>query len=75
MATGGLQVSAGDESRKTSPIVPFLLGTAVGATTGVLAGALLSRYGVHLVAALISAIERRDGRDDRDQIRFELLLQ
>lgn len=58
-----------------SPVVPFLIGTAVGATAGAVAGTLLSRYGVHLVAAMIGAVDRRVSRDERDQLRFELLLQ
>lgn len=65
----------GQVRQGSSPVVPFLLGTAVGATVGAIAGTLLSRYGVHLVAAMIGAVDRRISRDERDQLRFELLLQ
>lgn len=75
MATSGQEIIGAQSHRSASPVVPFLLGTAVGATAGAVAGTLLSRYGVHLVAALISAADRRVSRDDRDQLRFELLLQ
>lgn len=61
--------------RKASPVVPFLAGAAVGASTGAVAGILMSRYGVHLIAAMIGAIDRRSGREERDKLRFELLLQ
>lgn len=58
-----------------NPIVPFLLGTAVGATAGAVAGTLMTRYGVHLIAAMIGAVDRRISRDERDKLRFDLLLQ
>lgn len=61
--------------RKASPVVPFLIGAAAGASTGAVAGMLMSRYGVHLIAAMIGAIDRRSGREERDKLRFELLLQ
>ena len=61
--------------RTAGPIVPFLIGAAVGATAGAVAGTLMSRYGVHLIAAMIGAIDRRASRDERDKLRFELLLQ
>jgi hypothetical protein len=61
--------------RNAGPIVPFLVGAAVGASAGAVAGTLLSRYGVHLIAAMIGALDRRASRDERDKLRFELLLQ
>ena len=61
--------------RNAGPIVPFLLGAAVGATAGAVAGTLMSRYGVHLIAAMIGALDRRASQDERDKLRFELLLQ
>ncbi len=65
-----------DQSRSSAgPIVPFLLGAAVGATAGAVAGTLMTRYGIHLVAAMIGAVDRRMSRDERDKLRFELLLQ
>ena len=58
-----------------SAVVPFLAGAAVGAAAGIVAGTLLSRHAVHLIAALIGAVDRRLSHDERDQLRFELLLQ
>lgn len=60
---------------ETGTIAPFLAGVAVGATAGVVAGTLLSRHAVHLIAALIGAVDRRLSHEDRDNLRFELLLQ
>ena len=64
----------GDAAGSNS-ITPFLTGAAVGAAAGVVAGTLLSRHAVHLIAALIDAVDRRRWREDREQLRFELLLQ
>ena len=61
--------------RNAGPVVPFLIGAAVGASAGAVAGTLMSRYGVHLIAAMIGALDRRASRDERDKLRFELLLQ
>ena len=58
-----------------SAIVPFLVGTAVGGVAGGLAGTLLSKHTIHLVAAIIGAVDRRLSSADRDELRFELLLQ
>jgi hypothetical protein len=57
------------------PVAPFLAGAAVGAVAGVVAGTLLSRHTVHLIAALIGAVDRRLSSEERDQLPFELLLQ
>ena len=60
---------------RSSTITPFLAGAAVGAAAGVVAGTLLSRHAVHLIAALIGAVDRRLSHEERDHLRFELLLQ
>jgi hypothetical protein len=41
----------------------------------VVAGTLFSRHAVHLIAALIGAVDRRVARQEREQLPFELLLQ
>ena len=64
--------SRDDES---GTIAPFLAGVAVGAAAGMVAGTLFSRHAVHLIAALIGAIDRRLSHEERDHLRFELLLQ
>lgn len=54
------------------PLVPFVLGAAVGGLAGGVVGILLSGHAIHLFTALIDVVERRD---DDDHPRFELLLQ
>ena len=69
---------AGADGAATGPpsaVAPFLAGAAVGAAAGIVAGTLLSRHAVHLIAALIGAVDRRLSHEERDQLRFELLLQ
>ena len=61
--------------RERRAMAPFLAGAAVGAAAGVVAGTLLSRHAVHLIAALIGAVDRRLSHEDRDHLRSELLLQ
>ena len=80
MATDAAPLSAmTHESTRTtggaSPVVPFLAGAAVGTVAGVVAGTLFSRHAVHLIAALIGAVDRRLSHEERDQLPFELLLQ
>jgi hypothetical protein len=58
----------------TSPLVPFLLGTAVGGVAGAVVGTLLGGHAAHFFAALIEMVERRD-TGERSRPRFELLLQ
>ena len=64
-----------DDRDPSNSLAPFLAGAAVGAAAGMVAGTFLSRHAVHLIAALIGAVERRRSRGERDQLRFELLLQ
>jgi hypothetical protein len=61
--------------RSGSPVMPFLVGTVVGGIAGGVAGTLLSKHTVHLVAAVIATVDRRLSAADRDELRFELLLQ
>lgn len=61
--------------RSGSTVVPFLLGTAVGGVAGGLAGTLLSKHTIHLVAVIIGAVDRRLSAAERDELRFELMLQ
>jgi len=75
VATVETNVPQTQSCRTGRPVVPFLIGAAIGASAGAVAGMLMSRYGVHLIAAMIGALDRRDSRDERDKLRFELLLQ
>ena len=68
----------GFNSRKDSTsgsTLPFLLGTAVGVSAGVVAGALCARYGLQLVSATVGVFDRRTDRHDGERPRFDLLLQ
>ena len=55
--------------------VPFLLGTAIGGVAGAIVGMLLSRHMSHALAAMIGVVDRRLTTSDRDELRFEFLLQ
>lgn len=57
------------------PIAPFLIGTAVGGLLGAVAGTLLSNATRRLLLWLIHLAGRRLSDEDRDRLRFELLLQ
>lgn len=57
-----------------NPVVPFLLGTAIGGLAGAVVGTLLSGHAAHLFSALVDVVERRDS-NDRSRPKFELLLQ
>ena len=56
-------------------MTPFLLGTAVGGVAGAVAGTLLSHQTRRLLVGLIRLIGRRLTDAERDELRFELLLQ
>ena len=77
MLIQGPSLAQADDAANASPsaVVPFLAGAAIGAAAGIVAGTLLSRHAVHLIAALIGAVDRRLSHEERDQLRFELLLQ
>lgn len=57
------------------PLLPFLVGAAVGGIAGAVVGTILSQRTTHLVAALISVVDRRLHEADRERLKFELLLQ
>ncbi len=56
-------------------IRPFLMGTAVGGVAGAVAGTLLSQQTRRLLIGIIHLVGRRLSDAERDQLRFELLLQ
>jgi hypothetical protein len=57
------------------PLAPFLIGTAVGGLVGAVAGTLLSNVTRRLLFWLVQLAGRRLSDEDRDRLRFELLLQ
>ena len=58
-----------------SPVAPFVVGTVVGGIAGTVVGTALSPYTRGLIVGLYHLISRRLSSAERDQLRFELLLQ
>jgi hypothetical protein len=58
-----------------SPIAPFVVGTVIGGIAGTIVGTALSPYTRGLIVGLYQLISRRLSSSERDQLRFELLLQ
>ncbi|MBW3632638.1 MAG: hypothetical protein KY456_06385 [Chloroflexi bacterium] len=58
-----------------SPVGPFLLGTVVGGVAGAVVGTALSPHTRDFVVGLYHLVNRRLASSERDQLRFELLLQ
>ncbi|MGH2561781.1 MAG: hypothetical protein ACRDJH_22180 [Thermomicrobiales bacterium] len=56
-------------------MVPFLLGTAVGGVAGAIAGALLCHQTAALATAVLDLIDRRLNEEERERLRFDLMLQ
>lgn len=63
-----------DSAVGRGPVVPFLLGTAVGGIAGAVVGTLLSGHAIHFFTTLMDVVERREAGDKR-RPKFELLLQ
>jgi hypothetical protein len=62
-------------SERRREIAPFLLGTAVGGIAGAIVGVLLGRATSSLLAGLLQLFGRRFSGVEREELRFELLLQ
>lgn len=58
-----------------SPVAPFVVGTLVGGIAGTIVGTALSPYTRGMIVGLYHLIIRRVSSAERDQLRFELLLQ
>jgi hypothetical protein len=58
-----------------SPVRPFLVGTLVGGLAGAALGTLLSPHTRGFFVGLYHLLNRRISSSERDQLRFELLLQ
>jgi hypothetical protein len=56
-------------------VVPFLVGTAVGGVAGAIAGALLCHQTAALATAVLDLIDRRHNEEERERLRFDLMLQ
>ena len=58
-----------------SPLAPFILGTVIGGIAGAALGTALSPHTRGFLVGLFHLINRRLSSAERDQLRFELLLQ
>ena len=58
-----------------SPVGPFLLGTVIGGLAGAIVGTALSPHTRGFLVGLYHLVSRRLSSSERDQLRFELLLQ
>lgn len=67
----------GERARQDGGAVmrPFLIGTAVGGVAGAVAGTFLSQPTRRLLVGLIRVASRRLTDAEREELRFELLLQ
>ena len=63
------------ESDQGSVVGPFILGTVLGGLFGAALGTALSPHMRGFFVGLYHLINRRITTSDRDQLRFELLLQ
>jgi hypothetical protein len=76
--TGNLPAIPASPDPNDSPrslIAPFVLGTVIGGIAGTIVGTALSPYTRGLIVGLYQLISRRLSSSERDQLRFELLLQ
>jgi hypothetical protein len=67
--------SAPEPGERRGAVGPFLLGTAVGGVAGAVAGTLLSNQTRRLLIGMIHLAGRRLSDAEREELRFELLLQ
>jgi hypothetical protein len=63
------------EAAPSSPLGPFVLGTVVGGLAGAVLGTALSPHTRGFLIGLYHLLNRRLTSAERDQLRFELLLQ
>ena len=74
-ATTALQAGTDRERAQISPIPPFVLGTVIGGLAGAILGTALSPHTRGYLIGLYQLTNRRLSSAERDQLRFELLLQ
>jgi hypothetical protein len=58
-----------------SPVAPFVMGTVIGGLAGAIVGTAVSPYTRGMIVGLYHLVSRRLSSSERDQLRFELLLQ
>lgn len=70
-----VQETSGPTTSTGSHVGPFLLGTVVGGLAGAIVGTALSPHTRGFLVGLYHMANRRLTSSERDQLRFELLLQ
>ena len=73
--SGNLPALSHSDATPRSPVAPFVVGTVIGGIAGTIVGTALSPYTRGLIVGLYHLISRRLSSSERDQLRFELLLQ
>ncbi len=61
--------------RAGGAVVPFLVGVATGGVAGAIIGTLVGTEVVQIVTGAADRIERKLTKAERDELRFELMLQ
>jgi hypothetical protein len=73
--SGNLPALPDLDASPRSPVAPFVVGTVIGGIAGTIVGTALSPYTRGLIVGLYHLVSRRLSSSERDQLRFELLLQ
>jgi cell division protein FtsX len=69
------QMSTNMRKPSTRIVVPFLLGAVVGGVAGAVAGTLLCHQTTGLATAFLDIVDRRLNAEERERLRFDLMLQ
>ncbi|MCC6313383.1 MAG: YtxH domain-containing protein [Thermomicrobiales bacterium] len=72
---GGVDGAGRQPARDRSGLSRFLLGASIGGIAGAVVGTLLSGATRNLIAHAADVCGRRVPPSERDELRFELLLQ
>lgn len=68
-------VPTAPQASSGQPVVPFLLGAAVGGVAGAVVGTLFSGHAAHLFGTLLDVVDRRGVTRERGRPKFEYLQQ
>jgi len=75
-AAAKLPGNAGSKKRRSKrAVMPFLVGVATGGVAGAIVGTLVGEEVVQVFSSATGKIERKLTKSERNELRFELLLQ